>query len=67
LFGHFRISIKGYDCSKAKIQKTSFTIFLIKRFCAATEGKALKFAAMVELYLSFGSWVRFLSWGKNYP
>ena len=55
LFGNFRILIKEYDSSKAKFLETSFKTFLLECFSAATEGNALKFAAMVELYLSFGS------------
>jgi len=44
-------------------RKRRLRFFLIERFSAATEGNALKFVAKVELYLSFGSWLRFLSRG----
>jgi len=74
LYGHFWILIKGYDTYplinrriirpfKGKIKKTSFKIFSVERFCAAIEGNALKFAAMVELILVIWFLVAFFKLG----
>jgi len=59
--------MKEYDSSKTKFLETSFKTFLLECFSAATEGNALKFAAMVEFYRHLVLLVALFKLGQNLP